>query len=51
MEKAIVLTLKDLLEGLCTEDIVNAWRELFGFMSGTMLAGKERAYENQNSLV
>lgn len=45
MEKALVLTLKDLLKTDYTEDIAHAWTELFGFMTVTMLAGKERAHE------
>ena len=51
MEKALVLTLKDLLKTDYTEDISHAWTELFGFMTVTMLAGKERAHEHHNALM
>lgn len=51
MEKALVLTLKDLLKTDYTEDIAHAWTELFGFMTVTMVAGKERAHEHHNALM
>lgn len=46
MEEALIFTLKDMLGENCTEDVANAWRELFGFMAGTMLSGKALAQEN-----
>ena len=39
MEEAFILTLADILGECCTEEVTKAWRELFGFMAGTMLRG------------
>ena len=50
MEKALILALKDILGEGCTEEVSNAWRDIFQFMTGTMLAGKKRARENQDLL-
>ena len=50
MEEALILALKDILGEDCTEEVSNAWRDLFQFMTGTMMAGKEQAKENQNLL-
>lgn len=46
MEEAFVLMLQDILEGSCSEQIIKAWRELFGFMAKTMLTGQEQASNN-----
>lgn len=46
MEEAFVLMLQDILEGSCSEQIIKAWRELFGFMAKTMLRGQEQASNN-----
>ena len=46
MEEAFVLALKDILDEICTEEVTKAWRELFGFMAGTMLTGLEQAKQN-----
>ena len=41
MEEAFILTLTDILDEGCDEKVVQAWRELFGFMAKTMLKGLE----------
>lgn len=47
MEKALISALKDMLGESYTEDVSNAWRDIFQFMSGTMMTGKEKAKEQQ----
>ena len=46
MEEAFVLMLQDILDESCTEQVTKAWRELLGFMAGTMLTGLEQANHN-----
>lgn len=47
MEEAFILTLADILDENCTERVSKAWRELFGFMAGTMLNGMSKGTKHR----
>lgn len=44
LENALLWTLQDMLPSMCTEEVAEAWRELFRFIGATMMRGQRRAY-------
>ena len=44
LEDAMLWTLQDMLPSACTEEVTEAWRELFRFIGATMMRGLRRAY-------
>lgn len=43
LEDALLWTLQDILPSACTEEVTEAWRELFRFIGATMMRGLRRA--------
>ena len=44
LEDAMLWTLQDMLPSARTEEVTEAWRELFRFIGATMMRGLRRAY-------